>query len=90
MGEPRAEVISASRFRAMFSGVVLATGLSGQGLMPHSLRRGGVTSSFLAGVPMAHIKTHGTWRSSAVEGYLLQAPRFDTQVANDFKHRFTR
>ena len=29
---------------------------------------------------MAYIKTHGTWRSSAVEGYLLQAPRFDTPV----------
>ena len=81
---PRRKIITAPKFRAMFNRVVAAAGLCGEGLTPHSLRRGGATASFLSGVPVSHIKAHGTWRSSAIEGYLLQTPRFNTPVAKGF------
>ena len=83
---PRGKIITAPKFRAMFNRVVAAAGLCGEGLTPHSLRRGGrgATASFLSGVPVSHIKAHGTWRSSAVEGYLLQTPRFNNPVAKGF------
>ena len=84
---PRGKIITAPKLRAMFNRVVAAAGLCGEGLTPHSLRRGGATASFLSGVPVSHIKAHGTWRSSAVEGYLLQTPRFNTPVAKGFLNK---
>ena len=82
---PSGLVVTAPRLRAMFNKVAAAVGLSGEGLTPHSLRRGRATRSFLSGVPLAHIKAHGTWRSAAVEQYLLQTPRFNTPVSLAFK-----
>ena len=81
----RGEVISAARFRGMFHRVCKAAGLGHRGLTPHSLRRGGASNSFKSGVPLHHIKAHGTWRSATVERYLLQTPRFDAPVAMGFK-----
>jgi integrase len=40
----------------------------------HSLRRGGVTAAWEAGVDIAKIKAHGRWRSDAVRAY-MQATR---------------
>lgn len=36
----------------------------------HSLRRGGATALYIAGVPEAIIQQHGRWKSLAVRGYL--------------------
>ena len=36
----------------------------------HSLRRGGATLAYQAGVPLPLIKTHGTWSSDAVYSYI--------------------
>ena len=36
----------------------------------HSLRRGGATALYIAGVPEAMIQQHGRWKSLAVRGYL--------------------
>jgi integrase len=36
---------------------------------PHSLRRGGATAMFEAGVPRATISKHGRWVSDAIDGY---------------------
>ena len=84
-GLPRGRVVSASQLRAMFYRVTTALDLGHRRLTPHSMRRGGATYSFAAGVPIQYIKAHGTWRSAAVERYLLQTPRFDTPVALSFK-----
>ena len=78
-------IVTAPKLRAMFNRVAAAAGLLEARLTPHSLRRGGATRSFLSGVPLAHIKAHGTWRSAAVEQYLLQTPRFNTPVSRSFK-----
>ena len=76
-------IVTAPKLRA--NRVAAAAGLLEVRLTPHSLRRGGATRSFLSGVPLAHIKAHGTWRSAAVEQYLLQTPRFNTPVSHSFK-----
>jgi integrase len=36
----------------------------------HSLRAGGATEAAQAGVPEAHIKLHGNWKSDAVRAYI--------------------
>ena len=81
---PKGQPISAPQFRATFHRVALLAGLGKANHTPHSLRRGGATFSYEAGVLIPFIKRHGTWTSSAVEGYLLGRPFFDTPVARTF------
>lgn len=45
-------------------------GLDPSHIAGHSLRRGGCTALFLAGVSEAFIAAHGRWRSMAFRGYL--------------------
>ena len=49
-----------------------------------SLRRGGATYSFTKGVPLLFIKQPGTWKSAAVEDYLIKTPLFSTPVTQTF------
>ena len=72
------------KFRAGFHQIMAAAGLSDRGYTPHSLRRGGASFLHQAGVLIPHIKTHGTWRSDAINAYLLSQPRFDTPIAKAF------
>ena len=58
------------KFRAGFHQVMATANLSDKGYTPHSLRRGGASFSHQAGVLIPHIKTHGTWRSDAINAYL--------------------
>jgi hypothetical protein len=37
----------------------------------HSLRRGGATAAWLAGVPREVLAVHGRWRSDAADEYLV-------------------
>ena len=81
---PVGRPITAPQFRATFHGIASLAGLGRLGHTPHSLRRGGATFSYEAGVTIPHIKRHGTWTSSAVEAYLLGRPMFTTPVASAF------
>lgn len=45
-------------------------GLNPRDYSGHSLRRGGCTFAFQAGVPVDLIRTHGDWRSDAYQQYL--------------------
>ena len=81
---PVGRVITISALRALLRGAAEAAGLSHFHYTPHSLRRGGAAFSFSAGVPLEHIKYHGTWQSSAVDRYLQGTPRFHTPVAAAF------
>ena len=45
--------------------------------------------SFTKGVPLQIIKQHGTWKSSAVEDYLIKTPLFTTPVAQTFINTLT-
>ena len=64
---PVGKTISASILRAMFHRAAQAAGLAERRYTPHSLRRGGASFCFQAGVPLDHIKKHGTWTSQAVD-----------------------
>ena len=72
-------------FRAMFHRATQAAGLTDKNYTPHSLRRGGASFCFQAGVPSEHIKKHGTWSSQAVDRYLLQHQAFQNPVAQAFR-----
>ena len=84
---PIGKTISASTLRAMFHRATLAAGLSDKNYTPHSLRRGGASFCFQVGVPLDHIKKHGTWSSQAVDRYLLQHQAFQTPVALAFRQQ---
>ena len=79
------QVVTLPKLRSAFRDVMSATNLQQIGYTPHSLRRGGATLSFHAGVHVNAIKHHGTWRSSAVEGYLFSLPIARSPVALCFK-----
>ena len=83
--DPRGQVITISALRAMFREILSLAQLHLFGYTPHSLRRGGATFSFQAGVALDAIKHHGTWRSSAVEAYLFNLPALASPVASNFR-----
>ena len=72
------------QFRAALHDLATVAGLSHCRYTPHSLRRGGATFSYQAGVHIEHIKTHSTWLSDAVNAYLQAQPGFATPVALNF------
>ena len=78
-------VISAPAFRAQFRLLLQRANLGRFGYTPHSLRRGGASHSFQAGVPLQARKRHGTWVSNAVDLYLLSSPPFHTPVVRAFQ-----
>ena len=86
---PVGKTISASTLRAMFHRAAESAGLSDKGYTPHSLRPGGASFCFQAGVPLEHIKKHGTWTSHAVDRYLLQHQAFQTPIAQAFRNALT-
>jgi hypothetical protein len=47
----------------------------------HSLRRGGATTAYLAGVDQLHVKRHGTWKSGAFWDYVTSPLVADSPVA---------
>ena len=76
--EPIGVPLTIPQFRSVFHRAVALAGLAHCNYTPHSLRRGGATFSYQAGVPITHIKAHGTWLSNAVDGYLRSQPKFTT------------
>ena len=59
------------------------------GLLPpltfHCFRRAGATWAFQHGVPLEHIKLHGTWASDAVYAYLHASPVLSSPVCSAFR-----
>ena len=51
----------------------------------HSFRRTGATWAFQHGVPLEHIKSHGTWASDSVYAYLHASVSVLSPVASAFK-----
>jgi hypothetical protein len=56
----------ADTFKAMIEAVHLDPSMYSL----HSLRRGGATAAYIAGMDMLHVKRHGNWASSAFWGYI--------------------
>ena len=53
-----------------FQAMILAVHLDPTMYSLHSLRRGGTTAAYLAGVDNLHVKRHGNWSSPAFWGYI--------------------
>ena len=68
--EPMGLTVTSSMLRAMLRKAIGITALEPMKYTPHSLRRGGATFSYHAGVPIEHIMRHGTWKSDTVHQYL--------------------
>ena len=82
--KPKGRPITIPSLRKMFHKACYEAHLEGAGYTPHSLRRGGATTAYHAGVSIDSIKFHGTWRSEAVQDYLFSQPIFSTPVAHTF------
>lgn len=54
-----------------FQALMDCLGLPAAAYSLHSLRRGGATSAFRAGVDFIHVKRHGTWSSDAFWDYIV-------------------
>jgi hypothetical protein len=62
------------RFRLVFQWVVDSLGLSGLGLLPSSLRAGGATGLFIAGVAVDRIQFMGRWKCpQTLSAYIQEA-----------------
>jgi integrase len=64
-GRPLSQAAWGRRFHYWITRI----GLSADKYTPHSLRRGGATAMFEAGVPIAAISKHGRWLSDAINDY---------------------
>ena len=65
---------TAARFRRHFKAACASLGLSTD-YVPHSLRHGGATCDYLAGVPMADVITRGRWAVLKTAQRYVQAGR---------------
>ena len=54
----------------------------------HTFRRSGATLAYNLNVNMDHIKRHGTWKSNAVEAYIVSDPNMASGVAKTFQQFF--
>jgi integrase len=69
--------ISNQDFTSWLKGRCTAIGISDTNISGHSLRRGGTTDMFLAGVPESVIALHGRWRSECYRRYFASTtPQF--------------
>ena len=56
----------------------------------HTFRRSGATLAFNLDISMEEIKRHGTWRSDAVNSYIVADPLKAAGVSNKFKRFFNK
>lgn len=68
--DKKSKPLSRRVYIAQLKAVALSIGLDPTRIAGHSLRRGGCTAMYLAGVSEGFIAAHGRWRSLAFRGYL--------------------
>ena len=67
---PRGRVITTRHLQSSLRSILTSLGVPAHLYSLHSLRRGGATTSALAGADYLHIKRHGTWRSDSFWDYI--------------------
>ena len=67
---PWGRVITTRHLQSSLRSILTSLGVPAHLLSLHSLRRGGATTSALAGADYLHIKCHGTWRSDSFWDYI--------------------
>ena len=77
---PGKKVVTITTLATALRAILSELGLPADQYSLHSLRRGGATESFKAGVDITHIKRHGTWRSDAVYDYITTCAVSDSAI----------
>ena len=86
---PPGRTVTIPMLRNMFKRATRRAHLQDKHYTPHSMRRGGATFSYHAGVPIDNIKRHGTWTSNAVDRYLTSQSVFQSPVSHNFAKLLT-
>ena len=74
------QVVTIPMLAQAFNSIIKALGLPPHTYSLHSLRRGGATLAFEAGVPVDCIKGHGTWSSQSVYTYICPSTNMPATV----------
>jgi hypothetical protein len=74
-------VVTIYTLRTAFAHLLQMAGLSLTNYTLHSLRRGGATQSFHAGVHQMDVKCHGMWASDTFWGYITSSVVAQSPVA---------
>lgn len=64
-------VLTSGKLAQAFKAIITPFGYSPKSFSLHSLRAGGASTCFAAGVDYVHIKRHGTWRSDSFWSYIV-------------------
>lgn len=74
--------LTCSHLRRAFCAIVSALGYPPRSYSLHSLRAGGATDAYNAGVDYLHVKRHGTWTSDSFWSYIANNAVEHSPVAN--------
>jgi hypothetical protein len=80
------QVVTIPMLAQTFKDIINSLGLPLHTFSLHSLRRGGATLAFEAGVPVDCIKGHGTWSSQSVYTYICPATNLPSTVPTALAH----
>lgn len=69
------------QLRSAFNIILTALGCDVSAYSLHSLRRGGATAAFRAGVACIHVQRHGAWKSNAFWNYIVSDAVHKSPVA---------
>ena len=77
-------IVTESRLRKELSKLIVRLGFPPSYFTFHSFRRSGATFAYNAHVPIQAIKSHGSWVSDCVWGYIQQDEQHSVQIASSF------
>lgn len=84
----RYRALTVSELNKYFKLLLSISGMSTNAYSLHSLRRGGATCSFNAGIAYIHIKRHGDWRSDAFWSYIASSQPAQSPVPRLLRKHF--
>lgn len=80
-GHARTTTLTVRQLAQVFNTILVHLGYTKHMYSLHSLRAGGATSAFNAGVDFIHIKRHGTWKSDCFWSYITTKSVENSPVA---------
>ena len=81
-------MVTESNLRKHLAKVLRNLGLDAKQYSFHTFRRSGATLAYNLDIPMDEIKRHGTWRSDAVQSYIISDPHRASGVAQSLRKFF--
>ena len=81
-------VITEKALRKHLKTVLQALQMDSNNFSFHTFRRSGATLAFNSDISMEAIRRHGTWRSNAVNSYIVEDPQRASGVARSLQRIF--